>query len=52
MSQKDDLSDFNEIKLNVQEKFKDIIGEPKEFPKYTTQIIGRVKTSAKIHFIS
>ena len=47
MSQKDDLSDFNEIKLNVQEKFKDIIGEPKEFPKYTTQIINIANQNAQ-----
>jgi hypothetical protein len=47
MSQKDDLSDFNEIKLNVQEKFKEIIGEPKEFPKYTTQIMNIANQNAQ-----
>lgn len=36
MSSNDDQSDFNEIKLNVQENLKDI-GEPKEFPKITNQ---------------
>lgn len=47
MSQKDDLSDFNEIKLNVREKFKEIIGEPKEFPKYTTQIMNIANQNAQ-----
>lgn len=47
MSQKDDLKEFEEIKLNVQEKFKDIIGEPKEFPKYTTQIMNIANQNAQ-----
>ncbi|VVB90402.1 putative type-2 restriction enzyme MthZI [uncultured archaeon] len=47
MSEKDNLSDFKEIKLNVQEKFKEIIGETKEFPKYTTQIINIANQNAQ-----
>lgn len=47
MSQKDDLSDFKEIKLNVQEKFKEILGESKEFPKYTTQIMNIANQNAQ-----
>ncbi len=47
MSQKDNLRDFTEIKLNVQEKFKEIIGETKEFPKYTTQIINIANQNAQ-----
>jgi len=47
MSQKDNLSDFLEIRLNVEEKFKEIIGETKEFPKYTTQIINIANQNAQ-----
>lgn len=47
MSQKDDLNDFKEIKLNLQEKFKEIIGEEKEFPKYTTQIMNIANQNAQ-----
>jgi hypothetical protein len=47
MSQKDELNDFKEIKLNVQEKFKEIIGEPKGFPKYTTQIMNIANQNAQ-----
>lgn len=47
MSEKDNLRDFKEIRLNVQEKFKEIIGEPKEFPKYTTQIMNIANQNAQ-----
>jgi hypothetical protein len=40
MTQKDDLKEFNLLKLDVQDKFSQITGEPKEFPKYTTQLIN------------
>ena len=44
---KDDLNDFNQVKLNVEEEFKDIIGETKEFPKYTTQLINLANQNAQ-----
>ncbi|MBD3202713.1 MjaI family restriction endonuclease [Candidatus Woesearchaeota archaeon] len=40
MSKNEDLSEYTEIKLDVEEEFKDVIGDVKEFPKYTTQIIN------------
>jgi len=47
MAQKDNLDDFCVIKLDVEDKFKDIIGETKEFPKYTTQIINQANQNAQ-----
>jgi len=47
MTENDDIKDFNEIKLDVQDKFVDIIGEPKSFPKYTTQIINLANQNAQ-----
>jgi len=40
MSQNENLSNYTEIKLDVEEEFEEIIGESKDFPKYTTQIIN------------
>lgn len=47
MSQNDDLKNFHEIRLNMREKFKEITGEIKEFPKYTTQIINIANQNAQ-----
>jgi hypothetical protein len=40
MSKNEDLSVYTEIKLNIEETLKEVIGEKVEFPKYTTQIIN------------
>ena len=47
MSKKDDLKEFKVLKLNVEEKFKEISGESKEFPKYTTQLINIANQNAQ-----
>ena len=47
MSKKDNLNDFNEIKLNFEKKIKNITGETKTFPKYTTQIINLANQNAQ-----
>jgi len=47
MSKKDDLKDFNEIKLNFKKKIKNITGESKTFPKYTTQVINLANQNAQ-----
>jgi len=40
MSIKDNLNEFKLIKVNVENQFKEVIGEPEKFPKYTTQLIN------------
>lgn len=47
MSKKDNLSEFQEIRLNIETSFKDIAGEPKQFPKYTTQLINLANQNSK-----
>ena len=47
MSKKNDLREFKVLKLNVEEKFKEISGESKEFPKYTTQLINIANQNAQ-----
>ena len=47
MSKNEELSGFTEIKLNVEEEFLEIIGETKDFPKYTTQIINLANQNAQ-----
>ncbi|MEN4018620.1 MAG: MjaI family restriction endonuclease [Methanobacterium sp.] len=47
MSQNTNLKDLKEVKLDVQEKFKEIIGDSKKFPKYTTQLINMANQNAQ-----
>ncbi len=47
MNEKENLDDFREIKLKVHEKFNEIIGEIKDFPKYTTQIMNIANQNAQ-----
>lgn len=47
MTKKDDLKEFDLIKLDVQDNFSQITGEPKGFPKYTTQLINLANQNAQ-----
>lgn len=47
MSENENLKNFKEIKLEADKKFKEIIGEPKIFPKYTTQLINMANQNAQ-----
>ncbi|MFO8016062.1 MAG: MjaI family restriction endonuclease [Candidatus Woesearchaeota archaeon] len=47
MSENENLSDYTEIRLIVEEEFKDVVGEVKKFPKYTTQIINLANQNAQ-----
>lgn len=47
MSENEDLSKYTKIKLDVNEEFKDVVGDVKEFPKYTTQIINLANQNAQ-----
>lgn len=41
------LSNYTEIKLDLKEQFKEVIGEQLDFPKYTTQIINLANQNAQ-----
>jgi len=47
MSQNENLSEYTEIKLDVETEFEEVIGEIKDFPKYTTQIINLANQNAQ-----
>lgn len=47
MGGKDNLNEFYEVKLDIKEKIKDVTGEIKKFPKYTTQIINIANQNAQ-----
>ena len=47
MSKNEDLSNYTEIKLDVEKEFEEIVGETKDFPKYTTQIINLANQNAQ-----
>lgn len=47
MTKKADLKEFKEIRLDVQDKFSEITGETKDFPKYTTQLINLANQNAQ-----
>ena len=47
MSKKDDLSEFPKFELDVEEHFKDVIGEAKVFPKNVTQIMNLCNQNAQ-----
>lgn len=47
MTKKDDLKEFNLIKVGFQDKFSQTVGEPKQFPKYTTQLINLANQNAQ-----
>lgn len=41
------MDGFDEIKLNIEDVFKDVTGEVKKFPKYTTQLINIANQNAQ-----
>lgn len=41
------MEDFQEIKLNIDDVFKDVTGEVKKFPKYTTQLMNIANQNAQ-----
>jgi hypothetical protein len=47
MSKNENLSEYTEIKLDVEKEFEEVIGDIKEFPKYTTQIINLANQNAQ-----
>lgn len=47
MSQNINIKDLKEVKLNLQSKFHEIIGDSKIFPKYTTQIINMANQNSQ-----
>jgi len=47
MGKNENLKNFKEIKLEADKKFKEITGEPKIFPKYTTQLINMANQNAQ-----
>lgn len=47
MSENGDLNEYTEIKLDIEEEFKDVVGESPEFPKYTTQIVNLANQNAQ-----
>jgi hypothetical protein len=47
MVKKDDIKEFEEIRLRLEEVFLDVTGETKDFPKYTTQLMNIANQNAQ-----